>query len=146
MSKSLGNLVMVSDLLQTCSPDALRLYLGSHHYRAAWSYDEKDLRKFQALADRLKQAAQAEGGKDIAFVPTDFINDFTAAMENDLDTPRAVRALEKLANDILNAARTRQDVRDAQEILRRYGRVFGLTLAAGGPEERVISGWNAKKR
>ncbi len=37
MSKSLGNLVMVADLLYTYSPDALRLYLGSHHYREARS-------------------------------------------------------------------------------------------------------------
>jgi cysteinyl-tRNA synthetase len=59
MSKSLGNLVMVSDLLKIYSPDALRLYLGSHHYREAWSYDEKDLQESQKLADMLSQAHKA---------------------------------------------------------------------------------------
>ncbi len=157
MSKSLGNLVMVSDLLKTCSPDALRLYLGSHHYRDSWSYEEKDLQKYQALADHLRQAALpvgrgspgvrvVEDRPGIALRPVDFINEFTTSMENDLGTLGAVRALEKLGNDILNASRTRQDVRDAQEILRQYGRVFGLTLGAGAPEDRVMNGWNAKKR
>jgi cysteinyl-tRNA synthetase len=62
MSKSLGNLVMISDLLKTYSPDALRLYLGSHHYRETWSYAEEDLQRFQRLADRFRQAASAASG------------------------------------------------------------------------------------
>ncbi|MGD2178151.1 MAG: cysteine--tRNA ligase, partial [Anaerolineae bacterium] len=36
MSKSLGNLVMVNDLLQDWSPNALRVYLACHHYRQPW--------------------------------------------------------------------------------------------------------------
>ena len=39
MSKSLGNLVMARDLLQSWSPDALRLYMGSYHYREVWGHD-----------------------------------------------------------------------------------------------------------
>jgi len=57
MSKSLGNLVMVRDLLGRWSPDALRLYLADHHYRSSWSYSEADLRAAQARADRLRAAA-----------------------------------------------------------------------------------------
>ena len=60
MSKSLGNLVMVDKLMDTYSPDALRLYLGSHHYREAWSYDETELKKFQELANSLSQAVRGE--------------------------------------------------------------------------------------
>jgi L-cysteine:1D-myo-inositol 2-amino-2-deoxy-alpha-D-glucopyranoside ligase len=57
MSKSLGNLVMIRDLLGQWSPDALRLYLADHHYRSSWSYSEADLKVAQARADRLKAAA-----------------------------------------------------------------------------------------
>jgi L-cysteine:1D-myo-inositol 2-amino-2-deoxy-alpha-D-glucopyranoside ligase len=67
MSKSLGNLVMVDKLLDTYSPDTLRLYLGSHHYRQAWAYDEKDLKKFQELANLLSQAVKVENGKNASF-------------------------------------------------------------------------------
>jgi len=37
-------------------------------------------------------------------------------------------------------------VQAAQEMLRKYGRVFGLTFGSDTPEERVVKGWNARKR
>lgn len=146
MSKSLGNLVMVSDLLDTYSPDALRLYLGSHHYRYAWSFDEKDLKKSQELADSLTKAALVDSGKDNTFSPAIYVGEFTESMENDLGTPGAVHALQGLAQGILGAAKTNRDVTEAQEMLRKYSVVFGLTLGADTAEERVVKGWNEKKR
>ena len=151
MSKSLGNLVMVSDLLKKFTPDALRLYLGSHHYRAAWSYDEKELQAYQELADRLAQAVSlkigsgAKGDESSDFRPEEYRAAFIDAMENDLDTPRAVRMLTDLAQEILAADRAQGDVLEGQEILREYGSVFGLTFGAGAPPARVRDGWNAKK-
>ena len=146
MSKSLGNLVMVDKLMDTYSPDALRLYLGSHHYREAWSYDEKDLKKFQELANSLSQAVRVENGKNTSFSPTVYVSEFIESMENDIGTPGAVHALQGLAHGILDAAKGRGDVKEAQEILRKYSLVFGLTLGSETPEERVVEGWNAKKR
>jgi L-cysteine:1D-myo-inositol 2-amino-2-deoxy-alpha-D-glucopyranoside ligase len=145
MSKSLGNLVMVSDLLKTYAPDALRLYLGSHHYRETWSYAEADLQRFQVLADRLGQAVSAPSGQGNAMSAAQFASEIDEAMENDLQTPRAVRALEKLAEAVLDAG-GHQDVKEAQQTLRRYGSIFGLTFGSGAPEERVVQGWRAKKR
>ena len=146
MSKSLGNLIMVSDLLHTYAPDALRLYLAAHHYREAWAYKEKDLQKSQALAERLKQAVGAESGKNAPVSPAEYASQFRAAMENDLETPGAVQALAGLAQAILEAARGRRDVREAQAALRKYGQVLGLTFGADAPEERVVKGWKALKR
>ena len=145
MSKSLGNLVMVSDLLKTYAPDALRLYLGAHPYREAWSYEEKDLQKSQALAERLRLSVQAEGGQGGALDAAEFAREFSAAMEDDLGTPGALRALEGLAVEILEAAKDRRDVREAQAALRKYGRVFGLRLGEDAPEERVVQGWEARR-
>jgi L-cysteine:1D-myo-inositol 2-amino-2-deoxy-alpha-D-glucopyranoside ligase len=146
MSKSLRNLVMVDKLMDTYSPDALRLYLGSHHYREAWSFSEKDLQKIQELANSLSQALRAENGKNTSFSPTKYVNEFSESMENDLGTPGAVHALKELARGILEAAKERRDVKEAQEMLRKYSLVFGLTLGSETPEERVVEGWNAKKR
>jgi L-cysteine:1D-myo-inositol 2-amino-2-deoxy-alpha-D-glucopyranoside ligase len=146
MSKSLGNLVMVDKLMDIYSPDALRLYLGSHHYREAWSYSEKDLKKFQELADSLSLAVRVESGKGVSFNPTEYISEFSESMENDLGTPGAVHALEGLANAILEAARGQRDVQEAQTMLRKYGLVFGLTFGSEPPEARVVKGWNTKKR
>ena len=146
MSKSLGNLVMVNKLLDIYSPDALRLYLGSHHYREAWAYSETDLKKSQELANSLSEAVQVESGKDAPFSPTVYVNEFSESLENDLGTPGAVHALQELARGILEAAKSRRDVKEAQDMLRKNSLVFGLTLGSDTPEERVVEGWNAKKR
>ena len=146
MSKSLGNLVMVDKLMDTYSPDAVRLYLGSHHYREAWSYDETELKKFQELANSLSQAGRVKSGKDVSFSPTVYGSEFNESMENDLGTPGAVHTLQGLARGILEAAKGRRDVKEAQEMLRKYSLVFGLTLGSETPEERVVEGWNAKRR
>ena len=43
MSKSLGNLVLASNVLQEYRSDAFRLYLHAHHYRSTWEYiDERN--------------------------------------------------------------------------------------------------------
>jgi L-cysteine:1D-myo-inositol 2-amino-2-deoxy-alpha-D-glucopyranoside ligase len=146
MSKSLGNLVMVDALMATYSADALRLYFGSHHYREAWAYSETDLKKFQELANDLSQAVRVENGKNTSLDPTQYGREFNESMENDLRTPGAVHALQELARGILEAGRERRDVKEAQEMLRNYSQVFGLTLGSKTADDRVVSGWSAKKR
>jgi L-cysteine:1D-myo-inositol 2-amino-2-deoxy-alpha-D-glucopyranoside ligase len=44
MSKSLGNLVLASEVLKQYSSDAFRLYLHSNHYRTQWEYIDEDIR------------------------------------------------------------------------------------------------------
>jgi len=142
MSKSLGNLVMMRDLLQTWSPDALRLYLGSHHYRQVWSHDDDELAQAGQLANKLLSAVIAAGGQDNTLDPTPAFTAFNNSLTNDLDTPTATTMLAQLANDILAARDAGRDVQSAQQALRQMGYVFGLRLDAAGPETRVIDGWN----
>jgi cysteinyl-tRNA synthetase len=89
---------------------------------------------------------QVESGKNAPFNPTKYGNEFSESMENDLGTPGAVHALQELAHGILEAGKSQRDVKEAQEMLRNYSRVFGLTLGSDAPEERVVKGWQAKKR
>jgi cysteinyl-tRNA synthetase len=107
MSKSLGNMVFVRDLLQRYSPDAIRLYLLSHHYRQVWEWNAAELDEAAAHAARLATQARAMSGASEAAVM-----DFTAALEDDLNTPAAIGALDRLAG---------------QE-LRKTAAVLGLTL------------------
>ena len=58
MSKSLGNMVFLADLLPVCPPDAIRLYLLSHHYREPWNHDRRELAAARTLARKLSQRAQ----------------------------------------------------------------------------------------
>jgi L-cysteine:1D-myo-inositol 2-amino-2-deoxy-alpha-D-glucopyranoside ligase len=144
MSKSLGNLVMVDDLLKDWTPDALRLYLARHHYRDVWSHNLEELEQAEELAKKLRGAASAD--EDGRLEPPDWAalrQAFVEALDEDLDTPQAVHHLEQLAEAIPDAAGAGQDVRSAQGMLRSMSSVFGLRLDAEEPEERVTTGWNA---
>jgi len=142
MSKSLGNLVMVRDLLKTYSPDALRLYLSGHHYRQIWSHDEGELIKAEEIAHTLQEAVTAGGGAGKLLDANPAWAAFSAALDNDLDTPEAQQVLFSLAQKILEAASLGRRVAGAQDALRRMGQVFGLRMEEKGAEARVIENWN----
>lgn len=147
MSKSLGNLIMVRDLLQTYSPDAIRLYLAAHHYRTPWSHDERELAQAQALAKHLLEIVSLPNGQTppTAEMREAYARDeqnFYAAMNNDLDTPKALSAIEDLAIDVKYDALAGVNVQGAMSMLRAFCSVFGLQLDAGEPEPRVVAGWN----
>jgi len=144
MSKSLGNLVMVRDLLEQWSPDALRLYLADHHYRSSWSYSEADLKAAQARADRLRDAAGFVTGRPLGGAPLDPAAArmaFDRAMQADLDAPAALKALEGLAAHILQATERDASVDEARQVLRELASVLGLRLGLP-PEPRVTQGWD----
>lgn len=141
MSKSLGNLVMVSDLLKTYTPDSIRLYLAKHHYRHPWEFTLSDLDDNLILCTQLKQAVQAPsgGGRPMEF---QYARDkFERALDNDLDSPMAAATLCGLADAILEHSDARLDVSAAQAWFRRAASIFGLRLDTYGPESRVRSGW-----
>jgi L-cysteine:1D-myo-inositol 2-amino-2-deoxy-alpha-D-glucopyranoside ligase len=144
ISKSLGNLIMVHDLLQTYSPDALRLYLAGHHYRQVWQHDGGELERAEQLARALRRAATGRGGSPShrSLDPTPSWTAFIEAMAHDLDTPAALATLARLADEIAAAAQAGRSVREAQTALHRMARLFGLRLGAAAPEPEVIAGWN----
>ncbi len=145
MSKSLGNLVMVSRLLEDYAPDALRLYLASHHYRDSWSYDQKALQQAAAAAGRWQAAARAAGGRGRALASEDCRAQFQVAMDDDLRTPEAIGALNRLADAILSASQQGEDIAAAQATLCSLAGILGLRLARPGPEPRVVAAWQVQK-
>ena len=89
MSKSLRNLVLVAELLRRYDADSIRVLLLRHHYREAWDYTEDQLEDAAEWTERLRQSARGPGdgtGDSPAAV--------RAALEDDLDAPRALRVLE----------------------------------------------------
>jgi L-cysteine:1D-myo-inositol 2-amino-2-deoxy-alpha-D-glucopyranoside ligase len=129
MSKSLGNLVLVRDVLNDYGGDALRLYLFSHHYRAAWEYRDEEVDEWARLAADLKEAVAfpaygIEEEVDVAAFREQFLN----ALADDLDTPSAIDALRSVGRAILEAPEE-DDVREAQATLQELAGLLGLTLS-----------------
>jgi L-cysteine:1D-myo-inositol 2-amino-2-deoxy-alpha-D-glucopyranoside ligase len=100
MSKSLGNLVTVSETLERAPAAAVRLYLVSHRYRKDWPFSWDGLARTTRLVERLADLLGGGGGGGAGPqgggsrpADTDLVAEFRAALDDDLDTPRAVRAL-----------------------------------------------------
>ena len=88
MSKSLGNLVFVSDLRRDGDARAVRLALMEHPYREAFEYFDHEFDTAMTLLDRLVDAvAGAES------VPGSFTAGIGAALDDDLDTPAVMNLL-----------------------------------------------------
>lgn len=85
MSKSLGNLIMVKDLLKKYSPNTIRWILLSHHYRKEWDFKEDELKIAEKVLNQIIPNLSDK-------FPAD---EFAALMDNDLDTPGVLKLLEK---------------------------------------------------
>jgi L-cysteine:1D-myo-inositol 2-amino-2-deoxy-alpha-D-glucopyranoside ligase len=89
MSKSLGNLVFVHDLLGSVEPAAIRLALLSQHYRESWEFDGALLEIAAARLERWRSAGVGEGA----------LEEVRARLDDDLDTPGALAAIDEAAAD-----------------------------------------------
>jgi len=122
MSKSLGNLTLVSDLLKNYSPDTIRIVLQNHHYRHPWECFAEDLQSAAETVEHFQQVRSLVGqdplGKDAMLY-----NRFIAAMDDDLDTPTAILLLREAAEKVVAT----RDVDTGAEVL-RLAHVLGLSV------------------
>jgi len=127
MSKSLSNLVLIRDLLPRYDADSIRVLLLRHHYREPWEYTEDQLDDAAAWTQRLRAAAGRAGtGSDGGALAV------RTALEDDLDTPRALQALEDALGSGDGSWRAAADL-------------LGLGLGASGPgtQMKKALGWRA---
>jgi L-cysteine:1D-myo-inositol 2-amino-2-deoxy-alpha-D-glucopyranoside ligase len=92
MSKSLGNLVFVGDLLKDWEPAAVRVALLHHHYRPDWEWTAEDMpRAVRRLQAWRSAGAHDDGSGDRA------LEEVRSFLDDDLDTPGALGALDREA-------------------------------------------------
>jgi cysteinyl-tRNA synthetase len=144
MSKSVGNIISLAEATDRYGPGALRMFYLRAHYRRPVEFSEARLEEASAAYDRLaafvRAAATLDGdaGRDDAAV-----EEFRAAMDDDLSTPRALAGIFDLvaagnqaieAGDIARAAVLRDTVVELAGIL---GFDFADTAAG---DERLVDG------
>jgi len=129
MSKSLGNLVTAAEALESHNPDAWRLFFLSSHYRSPLMYTEEMVVAAERGVERLRNALEeAADGTASEVDPGPFHGRFLEAMDDDLNTPRAIAALFDLAREVNRGRDEGLSVRKAQDAIRELGGLLGLTF------------------
>ncbi|MGE0046083.1 MAG: cysteine--tRNA ligase [Hyphomonadaceae bacterium] len=124
MSKSLGNIVTVHDLLdQGWLGEVLRWALLSAHYRAPLDWTDALLEQSKASLDRLYGALQRLGDVQPSDDPAPLA--FIEALADDLNTPKAIAELFALASEANTASHPARKAKAKAELL-AAGKIFGI--------------------
>jgi cysteinyl-tRNA synthetase len=93
MSKSLGNVVSIPEMVRRVRPQELRYYLVAPHYRSTIEYSpaalEESVRAYQRIESFLGRVAGRTGSVEAGAIGAEF----TAALDDDLGTPAALAAV-----------------------------------------------------
>ncbi|MEU5874192.1 hypothetical protein AB0A73_21880 [Glycomyces sp. NPDC047369] len=129
MSKSLGNLVFVRDLVDQYPPAAVRLALMRYHYRSGGEWRADALAATAAEVEAIRAALARPDGPD----PAPFLARVRDALDDDLDTPAALRAVRELTEAILSGGSCERAAAGLAKILD----LLGVDVAPGAGAGRA---------
>ncbi|MCH2307383.1 MAG: cysteine--tRNA ligase [SAR202 cluster bacterium] len=130
MSKSVGNIISISEALKKFSPDAIRLFFLTSHYRDPITYSEDNILSQERALERLINASLLEprGSTEVRFNTDSYIQQFNTSMDDDLNTPRALSVLFNIAREINRNQSISNTLEPLQSTLKILASVLGLSL------------------
>jgi len=139
MGRSMGNMVIITDALEKYSPETLRLWIASTHYRKPLDYNEKGLdvakKKIEKIAStlkRIKENVDKLSKKKAVFVKQIETSkkEFLKAMENDVNTPLALTHFFKIISlvnkQIDQNSFSKNDLEAARKTIHELGEFFQI--------------------
>ncbi len=133
MSKSLGNFLTIDDILKNYDANTLRLFILTNHYRMPVEFSDEALSSAKAGAKRLVNAKQTPINESLDITKTEEYKAFTEAMDEDLNTSKALAILFDLAN------RANKDEENAYTILYKLGTTLGFTFEKASLTEEELT-------
>ena len=133
MSKSIGNIVGIKQVLEKHSADGFRVFVLGSHYRNPLTFSDAAIEAAEHGLERLIQAYNNESTTHNAAEQIDVRTarqKFTEVMDDDFNTPQALAILFDLAREINHASEKGADTADARHTLKELAGVLGLTLQA----------------
>ena len=121
MSKSIGNIERVHDLVRTHPPEALRYALLSAHYRQPLEWSDGLIEQSVRTLDRLYGTLRDLGDVDAEALISDSVE---AMLDDDLNTPQVLAEIARLAGEARKAEGNAR--RDAKAALLGAGKALGL--------------------
>lgn len=149
MSKSLGNVMRPTEIIERGLAMAFRLQVLSSHYRAPLTFTEEGLEAAQNGLDRLRVAARpidaeidSTRDNDLDRLVDTTVETFHRAMKDDFDTPIAIAAIFDLARSInrgRSGERVSESVVDARTMLIDLAGILGLDLAEPTADDMIAA-------
>ena len=112
MSKSLGNIQLVHDILKRYDGKVIRLSLLSAHYRQPLNWNEKILQQSKQTLSRIfknLERIKINSLKNLQIEKNEFYEDFIATLFDDLNTPKALGIINKYFNMMEKASKQNAD-------------------------------------
>ena len=130
MSKSLGNIISIKQVLDRYPSDALRIFVLGSHYRSPLTYTSEALEAAASGAKRMRQAIESNtiGGAVSALDNDLYRRRFIEAMDDDFNTPQALATLFDLTRELNRLSSVGCDISAGQDLLKELSDVLGLTL------------------
>jgi cysteinyl-tRNA synthetase len=146
MSKSLGNSLVVADVLQRARPQAVRYFLGAPHYRSDLEWSEEGLVEANTAYTRIENFLDRAGELVTGMQPQEWPEPFAAAMDDDLAVPRALGIVHDTVREgnAALAAGDKDKVTEAFNAVSAMVTVLGLApadfAAAGAAADTSLRG------
>lgn len=122
MSKSLGNFLTIDDLLKKYDSNTIRFFILTNHYRMPVEFSDEALSSAQAGVKRLLNAKRTQINEELDIAKTDEYKQFIEAMDDDLNTSKALAVLFDLTN------KANKDDKDAYTVLYKLATTLGFTF------------------
>ncbi len=125
MSKSLGNVLLVHDLIKSIPGEVIRLALLSAHYRQPLDWSAETIQSARRMLDRLYGAVRGIEVSDEALAAATAPPELVAALEDDLNTPKALAEFFALAR-ALNKSNDENEMVELAASMYAAGDLMGL--------------------
>ena len=122
MSKSLGNFLTIDDLLKNYDSNTIRFFILTNHYRMPVEFSDEALQSAQAGVRRMLNAKRTQIDEKLDITILDEYKEFIEAMDEDLNTSKALAVLFDLTN------KANKDVPYAFTLLFKLAETLGFTF------------------
>lgn len=143
MSKSLGNFILVHDIIKEIEPNVLRYFMISVHYRNPINYNRElvdaarnSLMRIQdsyhQAAERAEKAVGTEADKKVLLAIDDNLKQFEAFMDDDFNTANAITAWHELTGELNKYLRqpstSKEVLQKFMKVFETYSEILGVSL------------------
>ena len=133
MSKSLGNFLTIDDLLGNYDANTIRFFILTNHYRMPVEFSDEALQAAANGVKRMLNAKQTPVDENLDITQLEEYKDFVSAMDEDLNTSKALAVLFDLAN------KANKDVPYAYTLLFKLASTLGFTFEKAKLSEEDLS-------